>query len=130
AQNQCVAHVLLHFNDPHPANKVLKEGLYVCKEKLCLHKDKKEPIRCTKCQRWRHITANCHADHDMCTTCGGEHRTNLCDSHNACYCISCKDNNHSISDHHCPAYEQECEALDARHPENTMPYLPTNKSWT
>ncbi|KIJ06410.1 hypothetical protein PAXINDRAFT_158739 [Paxillus involutus ATCC 200175] len=46
AQNQRVAHVVLHFNDPHPANKVLKE------------------------------------------------------------------------------------ALDARHPENSMPYFPTNESWT
>ncbi|KIJ06854.1 hypothetical protein PAXINDRAFT_45294, partial [Paxillus involutus ATCC 200175] len=79
---------------------------------------------------WRHIAANCHAEQDMCATCGGEHRSNLCTSHNTRYCVNCKDNSHSSNNCHCPAYVQECAALDARHPENSMPYFPTNESWT
>ncbi|KIK75541.1 hypothetical protein PAXRUDRAFT_111327, partial [Paxillus rubicundulus Ve08.2h10] len=129
ARNQPIAHVLLQFSEPCPANKVLKEGLYVCKEKLSPHKDKKEHIRCVKCQRWRHIAANCHADHDTCATCRGEHRSSSCKTHDTHYGINCEDNSHSSGDRHCPAYVQECAALDTRHPENSMLYFPTNESW-
>ncbi|KAF8833014.1 hypothetical protein BDN67DRAFT_875952, partial [Paxillus ammoniavirescens] len=119
APNQRVAHVLLQFNDPHPANKILKDGLYVFKEKLCLHKHKKEPVRC----------ANCHDGYDTCAKCGEEHRTNMCTSHETRYCVSCEDNSHCSNDRHCPAYKQECTILNAKHPESSMPYFPTNESW-
>ncbi|KIJ10055.1 hypothetical protein PAXINDRAFT_55458, partial [Paxillus involutus ATCC 200175] len=130
APNQRVAHILLQLADPHSANKVMKDGLYVCKEKLCPHKDKKEPTRCAKCQRWGHIAANCHAECDACATCGEEHRSSECTSQNVRYCVSCENSGHASNDRHCPTYEQECAILDARHPENSMPYFPTNESWT
>ncbi|KIK81438.1 hypothetical protein PAXRUDRAFT_116724, partial [Paxillus rubicundulus Ve08.2h10] len=130
APNQCVAHILLQLANPHSANKFMKDRLYMCKEKLCPHKDKKEPTRCAKCQRWGHIVVNCHAERDACTTCGEEHRLSKCTSKNTCYCISCENGSHSSNDCHCPTYKQECAILDMRHLENSMPYFPTNESWT
>ncbi|KIK80710.1 hypothetical protein PAXRUDRAFT_109257, partial [Paxillus rubicundulus Ve08.2h10] len=130
AINQRVAHILLHLNDPHHANKIMKEGLYICKERLTPHKDKKEPTRCAKCQCWGHIAGNCHADRETCAKCGGDHRSNLCASYNARYCVNCEDCNHASSDCHCTIYIQQCTLLDAKHPENSMLYFPTEETST
>ncbi|KIK91621.1 hypothetical protein PAXRUDRAFT_34868 [Paxillus rubicundulus Ve08.2h10] len=36
----------------------------------------------------------------------------------------------SANDHHCPVYIQKCTLLDAKHPENSMLYFPTEETWT
>ncbi|KAG2139672.1 hypothetical protein DEU56DRAFT_735500, partial [Suillus clintonianus] len=66
APNQRVAHAILHFTDSNAANIALQDGLYINKEKLHPRKDKKEPVRCVKCQLWGHIARDCHAPRDTC----------------------------------------------------------------
>ncbi|KAG2135340.1 hypothetical protein DEU56DRAFT_737978, partial [Suillus clintonianus] len=69
APNQRVAHAILHFTDSNAANVALRDGLYINKEKLHPRKDKKEPVRCVKCQLWGHIARDCNAPRDTCGTC-------------------------------------------------------------
>ena len=49
-RDQRVAHALLSLNTPQAANKLIQGGLYHNHGKLCTRKDKKEPLRCLKCQ--------------------------------------------------------------------------------
>ncbi|KIK91276.1 hypothetical protein PAXRUDRAFT_124779, partial [Paxillus rubicundulus Ve08.2h10] len=123
---QRVAHAMFHFADPHPVNKVIRDGLYTCKDKLNPHKDRKEPTRCTHCQHWGHIAGNCNDNHDTCAICGHNHCTSDCISYKTHYCISCDTTNHSSNNRHCPTYIDKCTVLDTKHPENFMPYFPTD----
>ncbi|KIJ11401.1 hypothetical protein PAXINDRAFT_157320 [Paxillus involutus ATCC 200175] len=101
---QRVAHAIFQLNSPQAVNILLRDGLYICKDKLHPMKDKREPIRCACCQKWGHIARDCKATHDTCAT--------------------------PANNPHCPTYERKCEELDAKHPENSMPYFPTIEEWT
>ncbi|KIK95902.1 hypothetical protein PAXRUDRAFT_32722 [Paxillus rubicundulus Ve08.2h10] len=47
-----------------------------------------------------------------------------------CVHCHCEVDDHSSNDQHCPMYEDKCVTLDAKHPENSMPYYPTSEPWT
>ena len=49
-KNQRVAHTLMSVNNPKTANKLIEDGMYLDLDKLHPHKDKREPLRCLKCQ--------------------------------------------------------------------------------
>jgi hypothetical protein len=70
APMQCVAHAIFHFANPHSANNILRDGIYIGQEKLHPQKDKREPVRCVRCQLWGHIVRDCKALKDVCGTCG------------------------------------------------------------
>ncbi|KIK79403.1 hypothetical protein PAXRUDRAFT_108945, partial [Paxillus rubicundulus Ve08.2h10] len=125
AQNQRVAHILLQMSEPMAANTLVRDSLYICKEKLHPIKDKCIPTRCIHCQRWGHITRNCNAQHDTCTVCGHKN----CSSYKTLHCISCKVDDNSSNDQHCPMYEDKCMTLNVKHPENSMLYYPTSEPW-
>ncbi|KAF8419234.1 hypothetical protein L210DRAFT_3655331 [Boletus edulis BED1] len=129
--NQRVAHAIFTFSEPKAANTLIRDGLYICKEKLHPHKEKREPLRCVRCQGWGHIARDCKAIHNACASCGHAHRTDSCtDSTGKHYCISCKSANHASNDPKCPTYLSKCAELDAKHPENSMPFFPTDEPWT
>lgn len=128
--NQRVAHALFSFSSPEAANKLLKDGLYVNMERLRPHKDKKEPIRCLKCQWLGHMAKDCTQEKDTCSKCAGEHRFTQCSTPDTLFCVNCQSNNHSSADRHCPQFIKRRAALDERTPENNMPYFPTEEAWT
>lgn len=127
---QRVAHALFRLATPEVANKLISKGMYINLERFRPAKDKKEPLRCLKCQRWGHMAKECKEQHDTCGTCAKNHRTNGCPSHNTVYCISCDSDNHASWSRTCPEFKRRCQALDENTPENCMPYFPTDEPWT
>ncbi|KIN93752.1 hypothetical protein M404DRAFT_170381 [Pisolithus tinctorius Marx 270] len=104
--NQRVAHALASITSPEVANQLLKDGLYWGLDRLCLHKDKKEPVRCLKCQCIGHLARDCNETTDTCGICAQPHHRN------------------------CPDLIKRRNAMDERMPENRMPYFPTSEEWT
>jgi len=129
-RHQRVAHALFSITNPEAANKIIDQGLYVNLECLRLRKDKREPICCLKCQHWGHFAKDCKEMRDTCGTCAKEHRTTNCCSFQTFYCVNCKTDRHASSDRECPEYIRRQDALDRKTPENSMPYFPTEETWT
>ncbi|KIK13671.1 hypothetical protein PISMIDRAFT_17819 [Pisolithus microcarpus 441] len=130
SRNQRVAHAIFALSTPEAANKILKDGLYVQMDRLRPHKDKKEPTRCLKCQRFGHLSRECAHHEDSCGTCAGNHRVTACTSPQTPRCVNCQTDSHSSSDRKCPEFLKRCKALDEHTPENNMPYFPTEEPWT
>ena len=127
---QRFAHAIFSISSPVIANQIIKQGIYVNRECLRAHKDKKEPLRCLKCQEWGHIARTCKAQTDTCGSCADNHRSSTCPSEKPPYCVSCKSTDHSSASRKCPEFIRKCQELNARTPENTMPYFPTEEEWT
>ncbi|KAI6118266.1 hypothetical protein F5141DRAFT_1264222 [Pisolithus sp. B1] len=127
---QCVAHAILLTRNTALANHLLRNRMYAHHTKLFPKKDKKEPIRCAKCQLWGHIARDCITVQDVCSSCGGPHRFTSCDHPQRKYCASCKTNDHPSSSRDCREFIRCCAALDAKHPDNSLPYFPTPETWT
>jgi hypothetical protein len=125
-----VAHAIFLLHIPIIADILIRDGLYIFQEKFFPQKDKKEPIRCVRCQGWGHIARDCHANHDTCGTCGNHHRTANCTNQNASHCANCNSNDHPSYSRNCPDFTRRCELIDAKNPENLMPYYPTDEFWT
>jgi len=119
----------MFLNDPKAANKLIQGGMYYDLGKLQPLKNKREPLRCLKCQRWGHMAKNCTEEKDTCGTCGGEHCHTSCNSYRTLYCVNCRSPSHSSTDKECPEYKSQLKALNARTPENSMPYFPTEEPW-
>ncbi|KAG2049923.1 hypothetical protein BDR06DRAFT_974877 [Suillus hirtellus] len=75
------AFALLLVSDIHVANNIIREGLCVESERINVRKDKKEPLRCAKCQKFNHIAKNCSSLQDVCSTCGEQHCTANCNAY-------------------------------------------------
>ena len=127
---QRVAHALFRMTTPEAANQLISKGMYVNLERLRPTKDKKEPLRCLKCQRWGHMARDCGENHDTCGTCAKNHRTNACPSYSTPHCVSCDSNSHASWNRTCPEFKRRSRALDETTPENCMPYFPTEEVWT
>ncbi|KAF6761384.1 hypothetical protein DFP72DRAFT_781362, partial [Ephemerocybe angulata] len=95
----------------------------ICGAILRARKDKKEPIRCRKCQLYGHIARDCKNKDDICGTCGTSgHWTAQCSTPQTRRCISCRGSNHASWDRQCPEFIRRCYEYDQRNPENTLPY--------
>jgi hypothetical protein len=128
--NQTCGHALFTFTSPETANKVLTDGLIICQKRVYAEKCKKEPIRCLKCHRWNHLSYACPQQHDTCGTCGDRHKTSTCAESGKMRCTSCKTDDHTSWDRACPTFLHKCNELNARMPENQMPYFITEEPWT
>jgi len=95
-----------------------------------MKKNKREPVRCAKCQRYGHIARDCISHRDMCANCAEDHRTSDCNNKNNTCCTSCHSTDHPSWSRTCPEFERRCADLDARDLDNTLPYFPTDESWT
>ena len=128
---QRVAHAMLSISTPSVANHVIREGLYLDQHKYHPRKDRKEPLRCLKCQRWGHFASSCTQTVDTCGSCAHEHRDRNCNTYGTYYCVNCESQTHRSRDRCCPDFQRRCAELDARSPENAMPYFnPTDELWT
>lgn len=75
---QEVASIILSLVNPEPANHLILHGVQIRQKRVAPWKDAKDPIRCMKCQHYGHVAKDCHATHDTCVNCAGQHRTNEC----------------------------------------------------
>ncbi|KIK79514.1 hypothetical protein PAXRUDRAFT_161158, partial [Paxillus rubicundulus Ve08.2h10] len=130
AMNQRVAHTILMLCNPMSANLLICNSIYHKQEKFFPRKDKKEAICCMCCQLWGHIAKYCKVKEDTCEMCGDLHRTSVCTNRNKLFCVSCSTNNHASHNRACREFENCCTILDAKIPENLMPYFPTDIPWT
>jgi hypothetical protein len=127
---QSCGHVILALATPESANEILVNGVRIAHKLVTATKCKKEPFKCLKCHGWNHVASECIVAHDTCGTCGGTHRTSSCDNTSNKYCTPCAVAGHASWDRECPSFKRKCDDLDARTPENNMPYFPTNEEWT
>ncbi|KAF5335308.1 hypothetical protein D9611_011656 [Ephemerocybe angulata] len=128
---QIQAHAIMTFRNANLANRAKDERLTICGTTVQVRKDKQEPHRCAKCQMYGHWVKDCRAKADVCGTCGTTgHRTSECTTQQKRACLSCKGGNHASWDRQCPEFQRRCYDFDQRHPENTMPYHPTEDAWT
>ena len=127
---QRFAHAMLSLTSPSLANKLIQDGLRYNSLHLKPIKDKKDPLRCLKCQRWGHLAKTCKAEKDTCGQCAGEHRTSSCPSTDPPCCINCDSTSHASASRKCPEFLKRSEELNARKPENLLPYFPTEEAWT
>lgn len=130
SQAQRKAFALLQVSTASCANDILRDGICIDSERFAVRKDKKEPTRCAKCQRYGHIARNCNALVDTCGTCSGEHRTTQCTAYRTTRCVNCKSSSHTSWGRNCPEFIRRSDLLNEKYPENRMPYFPTELAWT
>jgi hypothetical protein len=130
AVGQRFAYVALTFSSPDAANMMIKNGISICHRRNYPKKNKKEPIRCMKCQTFGHTGHSCTSPVDICGTCTGTHRTDSCPSYLTKRCANCQSQGHCSWSRECPVFIRKCQELDERTPENHMPYFPTASTWT
>ncbi|KAF5381383.1 hypothetical protein D9615_008435 [Tricholomella constricta] len=125
------AHLAIRLYDQTVANELAVRGLFILGERISVEKDHKEPLRCYKCQDWDHLANACHRSVTYCGRCGDDgHSARDCNSEQI-YCIPCGRRGHISGDRrHCPIYKKKRDELNARMPENAMPYFPTEEPWT
>ncbi|KIK40535.1 hypothetical protein CY34DRAFT_87162 [Suillus luteus UH-Slu-Lm8-n1] len=92
---QTKAFALVHVSDIHVANDILHNGLCMANEHISVHKDKKELMRCAKCQKYNHIAKNCSSAVDICGMCGENHHTSSWNSYCTTRCINCRSQQHT-----------------------------------
>ena len=129
-RGQSCAHAIFTISTAADANRLLKDGIYVCNARTFPKKLKHEPKQCMKCRRWGHYAAECRAQKDTCGTCGGQHKTSECESEDKRYCVSCKASTHTSWDRSCPEFLRKCDEYSKFHPENSLTYFPTDEDWT
>ena len=115
--------------NPDVANRLLTGHIRVNDHLVNVRKDLCIPIRCIKCQGYRHIQ-DMGIEVEKCTNCGSKfHHTDKCDR--TPNCVSCgKGSNHPSTSPLCPTFLKKCEALDSQFPKNTMPYFSSKEGWT
>ena len=130
APGQSCAHAIFTIASVTDANRMIKEGVYICNTRTFPKKLKFEPKQCMKCRKWGHYAAECRAEKDACGTCGGQHRTKECKYENKRYCVSCRSDTHASWDRKCPEFLRKCDEYSNFHPENNLVYFPTDEDWT
>ena len=128
--NQKTAHLVLSYSNPAAANRAISNGILICNKVCKAERVKKEPLRCMKCQEWNHKANECQWTIDTCGNCAGKHKTADCSHPRSKRCVSCKTNSHASWSRECPVFLRKMKELSERHPENLMPFFPTNDPWT
>lgn len=130
-EGQEVANIKVMMNSEEAANQLLGTRLFLHDSLVVLSKDKREPIRCNKCQEYGHIRAKCR-NSERCGTCAsGAHDTARCTSKSEPKCVSCgPTSSHASTSRECGAFLEKCQNLDNKYPENRMFFYPTSERWT
>lgn len=128
---QTTANLKVICATPETANHLIKERIRVYDHLVNVRKDLRIPMRCNNCQEYGHARASC-PNPEKCATCATEaHSSTNCTQPNKPRCISCgPDSTHASTSPSCPSFSKKCDSLDARFPENAMPYYPTGEKWT
>ena len=95
---------ILTITSAESANILIRDGLIICSTRVRPTKQKFEPIQCIKCRKWGHFMGKCLTGVDTCSTCGGQHYMNACQSREKFWCITCKNTDHASWDRNCPEF--------------------------
>ncbi|KAJ6483773.1 hypothetical protein C8R47DRAFT_981202, partial [Mycena vitilis] len=134
APGQQVAHLKIEFAEAESANHAIDNGFYYQGRHYDVRKDKREPRRCAKCQKYDgHLAHACRSEVDVCGRCAENHRTADCpvtDS-GTFSCSNCKVSGHGAVDRACPVFCKEQQRLRERDPTAGYRYIPTNdpRTW-
>ena len=122
APNQTMANLKVMCANPETGNLLLSQCIRVEEHIVSVHKDLKQLIRCLRCQEYGHIKDNCTSEFHAAANCINKDRPK---------CVSCGDGStYTSTSPSCPAFMHKLQELEARLPENAMPYFPTGESWT
>lgn len=133
---QQTAHAVIYFKNPESANFAIRDGLFISNKRIYARKLLTEPRRCSKCHKYgtSHIAATCQQPHDVCGTCGGQHKTDNCqvltadtDNH---FCVSCQRRGHAAWSRDCPILENRTKKLNEQIPENRYKFFVTHDPQT
>ena len=127
---QTVAYATLSLNSANEANRLIRDGMYICSNRTYPKRLKYEPKQCMKCRKWGHFAAECQAKTDTCGTCGENHITKDCVDKGKRFCVACKSTDHASWDRSCPEFQRKIVQFDEIHPENALTYFPTEENWT
>lgn len=126
--NQTKAVVRLDLRSQELADRLITEGGQLEYSPVNFRKEKQEPIRCLKCQRYGHKAVKCKTSQDTCSQCGGAHRSAQCDMRNLKHCVSCNAEDHCSYERSCPTFRAECARFNQRRPENASRFYDTTKT--
>ena len=127
---QRVAYATISLSSASEANRLIRDGMYICSARTYPTRLKYEPKQCMKCRKWGHFASECHANADTCGTCGENHTTRDCNGSDKRFCVACKATDHASWDRACPEFQRKSAQFDEMHPENALTYFPTDESWT
>lgn len=125
--NQQKAMVRLELRSQELADRLITEGGQLDYAPVLFRKIKQEPTRCLKCQLYGHKAIKCKGLGDICSQCGGAHRSIACDNREKKYCVPCKSDAHCSYERTCPTFRTECERFDQRKPENKSRFFNTTR---
>ena len=129
-ENQRVATARFYLKDAKSANAILSKGAYVFGRKVIPKKPRREPIRCLNCQLFRHERRHCTSGEPCCARCAMGHATDECRARLRHFtCRNCE-GHHASFDRDCPKFIEKCAQLDARCPENSLAFYPTDEPWS
>ena len=129
-QNQRFAYATVLLSLAPEANKLIRDGIYVCSLKSYPKRLKYDPKQCMKCCKWGHYAYDCQATTNICGTCGEDHATRDCNNPDKRYCVACRSREHASWDRDCPEFKRKSSHFDEIHPENAPIYFPTDEEWT
>ena len=99
---QKFAYTTLSLTSASEANRLIRDGMYICSSRTYPKRLKYEPKQFMKCRKWGHFASECQATTDTCRTCGGNHTTRDCTEQERRYSVACRSNDHASWDRDCP----------------------------
>jgi hypothetical protein len=128
--DQTHAYAIFSFLTADSTNRLIRDGLNICRTKVRPKKQKLELIQCMRCRLWEHFATECKEAREACGNCREEHCTSTCTNRNKLHCISCNESNHASWDRKCLVFLKRCAIYNEHNPENGMPYYPMELDWT
>jgi hypothetical protein len=126
---QTIGYARLLVNSRDLINRFSTRGILVAGKRLEAKRDTREAMKCTNCQKWRHMKKDCQNE-QRCANCGENHSSDNCFTDKV-YCISCDSNDHASWSRNCPVFKAECKRLEERRPYDTTPFYYSPKDpWT
>ncbi|KAG2050349.1 hypothetical protein BDR06DRAFT_891867 [Suillus hirtellus] len=113
--NQRTVHTIITLKSKESANQILCFDTTIKGKKVFGCKLLPELTQCLKCQFYdrSHVTAECTQEHNMCGTCGTQHRTATCkvDDPHFYHCANCDCQGHTSWSRDCPAFINKWESF-------------------
>ena len=66
---QLVAYAMFTLSSASEANRLIRDGMNICSNRMYPKRLKYKHKQCMKCRKWGHFVAECHAEADTCGTC-------------------------------------------------------------
>lgn len=114
---QRFANLAIYTIKAETAARMIATGLGIAHKSVACEMLKREPIRCLACQKYGHVVAGCtEKGTNVCSTCGGDHRSDSCTNLDKRWCVSCQSKEHASWDRQCPVFIRKSNEMNARDP--------------